>query len=108
MPVSGWRVALEDFVSEVRGVYGPRLRGVVLYGSRARGEAEEASDIETLVILDRCSDFWDDFNLLSPIASRVSLEHDVVISATPIDMSDYEESRNPLVLNARREGVAVA
>src|SRR5258705_11143638 len=35
-----WRISLNRFVTGVRAAYGDRLQRVVLYGSRARGDAE--------------------------------------------------------------------
>lgn len=35
------------------GLYGPRLAGVVVFGSWARGEAGDASDVDLLVVLER-------------------------------------------------------
>ena len=35
----------------LQAVYGDRLRGVVLYGSEARGEATPDSDVDILVLL---------------------------------------------------------
>jgi len=37
--------------SRLHAVYGDRLRGVVLYGSEARGEATPDSDVDILVLL---------------------------------------------------------
>lgn len=37
--------------SHLQAVYGDRLRGVVLYGSEARGEATPDSDVDILVLL---------------------------------------------------------
>lgn len=102
-----WRRALQQFVRELRKHYGFRLEGVVLYGSRARGDAEEGSDIDTLVVLNPIEDFWTEFRLISPMADRVSLEHDVVISAVPVDSREFRETQNPLYLNVHREGVRV-
>lgn len=106
--VQAWRVALDDFIAELRRAYGSRLDAVVLYGSRARDDAGLQSDIDTLVVLDPCGDFWVEFEQISPIASRVSLQHDVVISALPVDRLELREATSPLLLNARREGVRVA
>lgn len=105
---STWRAALERFVNELRGVYGARLDSVVLYGSRARGEAEDEADIDTLVVLNRPEDFWVEFERISPVASRISLDYDVVISAIPAGIRDFREARDPFFLNVRREGVRVA
>jgi predicted nucleotidyltransferase len=102
-----WRIALDAFVAEMKRLYGPRLQRVILYGSRARGDAEDDSDIDTLVVLDPCADFWAEFWKINPIASHLSLEYDLVISALPIAARRYQEEASPLILNVRREGVAV-
>ena len=106
--VPAWRAALDDFVDELKLAYGARLDAVVLYGSRARDDAEPASDIDTLVVLNPRGDFWVEFERISPLASRVSLKHDVVISAIPVDRSELREATSPLLVNARREGLRVA
>ena len=42
---------LAHIKSRLQAVYGDRLRGVVLYGSEARGEATPDSDVDILVLL---------------------------------------------------------
>jgi predicted nucleotidyltransferase len=66
-PGPSWQEALGSFVTEVRRACGERLDRVVLYGSRARGEAVNGSDIDTLVILDRCDDFWAELDRFEPL-----------------------------------------
>lgn len=45
--------ALLDRLSRGLGeLYGERYRGLVLYGSYARGEADEGSDVDLLLLLD--------------------------------------------------------
>jgi predicted nucleotidyltransferase len=107
-PGRGWRKALASFVDEVRQAYAERLDRVVLYGSRARGDAVNGSDIDTLVILDRCEDFWTEFDRITKIATEVSLDHDVVISALPVDREQFERGQRPLLVNARGEGQVVS
>ncbi len=107
-PRPSWRRALARFVEGVRDLYGPRLDRVVLYGSRARGDAVEGSDIDTLVVLDQCDDFWAEFDRIAAIASRVSLEHDVVLSAIPVGKEKFEHGGMPVLATARREGRQVS
>ena len=53
------RGALERLVPALQGEFGPRLRSVWLYGSRARGETPHPeSDVDVLVVLDHRS--WED------------------------------------------------
>lgn len=102
-----WKQALEAFVEQLRRSYGARLDGVILYGSRARNDAADQSDIDTLVVLSPCGGFWAEFARISPLADDVSLEHDVVISAIPVDRAEFESGQRPLLMNVRREGVRV-
>jgi len=54
--------------------YGKRLRGVILYGSMARGEATSDSDIDLLVLLDPPLDYFAELrnlvDVLYPINSN--------------------------------------
>ena len=102
-----WREALIAFAAELRREYGVRLRDVLLYGSRARGEAQDDADIDTLVVLDPLGDFWAEFSRIAPVASRLSLEFGVVISAIPVDAEKLRCPDTPLTINAAREGVPV-
>jgi UTP:GlnB (protein PII) uridylyltransferase len=42
---------VHEAATALRDLYGDRLRQVLLYGSYARGEADEESDIDLLVVL---------------------------------------------------------
>ena len=102
-----WRRALDEFVGRLRGIYGERLRAVVLYGSRARGEGAEDSDIDTLVVLRPLDDFWREFDRVSPVAGELSLKHGVVICTRPTSEEEFSNSGSPFFLNVRREGIGV-
>ena len=51
LPVS-LRPALDEYVARLRVVFGHRLAEVRLFGSFARGEANEDSDVDVLVLVD--------------------------------------------------------
>ena len=42
---------MEIFAAEARRIYGNSLRGIILYGSCARGDFSSDSDIDVLVLL---------------------------------------------------------
>ncbi len=48
----GETAALADFVAALRGRFGDRVAECALFGSRSRGEAHEASDLDVLVVVD--------------------------------------------------------
>ncbi len=96
---------LQKIKSRLRAVHGDRLKGVVLYGSEARGEARPDSDVDVLVLLEGAVDYGRDLEVnldaLYPLAREIGRR----ISAKPVDAHEYEEVDCPLYRNVRREGV---
>jgi predicted nucleotidyltransferase len=95
---------LQELASGLRELYGNRYRGLVLYGSYARGEADEGSDVDLLLLLTGPVKAGKEIRRASALVSRLSLDSDHVLSVIPVDARDYHDSREPYLENARREG----
>jgi predicted nucleotidyltransferase len=106
-PNASIRRILEDFRERLRALYGPRLRDVILFGSYARGDAEEGSDVDLMVVLDDFADERTEEERVDPIAYELSLANDLVISLFVVRAEEYRERMSPLLLNVRREGVPI-
>ncbi|HET9960654.1 MAG TPA: nucleotidyltransferase domain-containing protein, partial [Polyangiaceae bacterium] len=52
----GLRLALNEYSERLRGKFGERLVELKLFGSYARGEAHEDSDVDVLVVIDGLTD----------------------------------------------------
>jgi predicted nucleotidyltransferase len=50
--ISDIKQLISEFRKGLEAIYGDRLRGMLLYGSYARGEEEDGSDVDVLVVLD--------------------------------------------------------
>ena len=87
--------------------YGSRLKGIILYGSAARGDAVPLSDIDLLVLLSAPVDFFVELRQIVDLLYPIQLESEQLLSAKPALASDYEMGSISLYRNARREGVAV-
>ncbi len=89
-------------------LYGGRYRGLVLFGSYARGEAsEEGSDVDLLLLLEGEVESWREYLKAEPIKWPLSLESGYVLSVFPVSVEAYLEPHKPFLMNARREGVPV-
>ena len=87
--------------------YGSRLKGVILYGSVAREQADPASDIDLLVLLNQPFDYFGELRRIVELLYPIQLESDQLISAKPAPYDEFEQGRLQLYRNAKREGVAV-
>jgi predicted nucleotidyltransferase len=97
---------IKRFKAEVEKALGDRLDRVVLFGSRARGEAEPDSDFDFLVTVRRLEK--EDRNRVREIASDLSLECDTVITVLLLPTEDFREDRYfYLYENIQKEGQVV-
>ncbi|HEV8253125.1 MAG TPA: nucleotidyltransferase domain-containing protein [Vicinamibacteria bacterium] len=86
-------------------IYGPRLRGVFLYGSYARNEADADSDVDVVVVLDAIDRYYDEIRRTGDLASRLSLKHGVSVSRAFLTEADWRDGRSPFLINAREEAI---
>lgn len=89
-------------------IYGDQLKAVYLFGSFARGEGRlPDSDIDVMIVLNGEFDYWEMDKRSSELVANLSLENDVLISTKLASEAKYAESKMPLYINVRREGVAI-
>jgi len=96
---------LKEFKSQVKNLYGNRLKEIILYGSWARGEATEDSDIDLIVVLEGSVEPGKEIDRMIDIITDINLRYNVLISVYPVNNEDYITLKSPLLMSARREGV---
>lgn len=101
--------AVTEAIQKCRAVlqtdYGPQFKGLVLYGSTARGHADAASDIDLLVLLSGPFDYFWGLRRIVDLLYPIQLETDRLVSAKPAAVEEFEVGSTRLYRNARREGV---
>ena len=87
--------------------YQDNLESIILYGSQARDDAKEYSDIDILVVLKKAFNYREEIEKTSHFIADLSLENDTVISRAFISNQRFHEENNPFVLKVRKEGITL-
>ena len=101
---------LTELTVKVKDLYGSNLERAILYGSCARQDNTDESDIDVMIIVS-CNE--DDLTKLDAklnlIESRMSLTHDVMLSIFVRTSEHYNRWKDsmPFYCNIEREGVEI-
>jgi uncharacterized protein len=97
---------LKRFRSTLDEIYGERLERVMLYGSRARGDAREDSDYDIAVFLHGYTPGTStELYRLADLSTALLDETGAFVHAMPYQAGFYNDPRAPLMCAIRAEGV---
>jgi uncharacterized protein len=97
---------LKRFRAAVNEIYGERVERVVLFGSRARGDAQPDSDYDVAVFLrGDMPDRFAEVKRLADVATDILYDTGEIVNALPYRAGAYNDPRMPLMHEIRREGV---
>jgi predicted nucleotidyltransferase len=97
----------QEFRQEVEKLYGARLVKLILFGSQARGEATQESDIDIMVVLKSPVLPGDEIIRMADIATQLDLKYNEFISLIPIAEEDFLHRQSPFMENIHREGIVL-
>ena len=86
--------------------YGEKFQGLILYGSMARGQGDNFSDIDLLVLLKMPFNYFQELRKIVELLYPVQLESINLISAKPVAQEEFESGTLLLYRLAKREGLA--
>ena len=101
---------MSTFVDECNALYGNKLCDVRLFGSYARGDCNDDSDIDILIILDmEDSEARKSLDGVCHIASELDLKHNVVVSPVICSKREYDLRKQSYGFygNVEKEGVSM-
>ncbi len=98
---------LEEFKMELKTLYGKRLKYIILYGSWARGDATDESDVDLAIILEGEVVPFEEIDRLTEITCDIDLKYEVLISLYPISEHNYFHFNTPFLINLREEGISI-
>ena len=102
------KLVLDKVCKKAKSVFGDSLVAVKLYGSYARGDYDDESDIDIMIIADISPD--ERCNLKSALSEYIfdlDLEYNVLLSVFIQDNATYERYKTsyPFFKNIERDGV---
>ncbi len=106
LAVKRWRV-IEEFRRALRDAFASDFKGLVLFGSNARGEADADSDIDIIVLFKDRETAEQARKKVSAISHEMLLKHDELIGALPLGEMQYMKGRSPFYRNVKREGIFI-
>lgn len=96
---------------EAKRLLGDKLDAVILYGSYARGDYDDESDIDIMVRIVTTTDKLREYrHMFIHLASELSLEYDIDVSVTLADTESFNRYHRalPFYANVEREGIKIA
>ena len=87
--------------------YGSQFKGLILYGSVARKQADSTSDTDLLVLLNTPFDYFSELRQVIDVLYPIQLESEHLISAKPVPPDEFKRGSIQLYRNVKREGIMV-
>lgn len=99
---------LREFKATLQTLYGNRLNEVILYGSYARGDYDDESDVDLMILLnDNQVDTYAEIRKIMIVETGFLLKYGLLISPLPISSEKYRVSIGGVYQEARKEGLSV-
>ena len=83
--------ALEEFLFGLRRLYAGRLKQVILYGHKSRGD--RSADLDVLVVIDHLSNRHAEISRIHEITRPITTQMDILVTAVPVDAAEFEKQR---------------
>jgi len=97
---------IKELSEALKKELGYKIKDIILFGSRARGDASPESDYDLLVLVDK--ETKDAADRVFNMTCEIGWKYNVVITPFVHDESYYADKKyEPLFMNVRKEGVHI-
>ena len=102
------KLALQEFVTHAEKIYAGHVKQIILYGSYARGDYREDSDVDIMVLVDLPQDsLWEYRKQMMNEVFDINMERETLVVPTTVNMEHFQEwlPLYPFYQNVINEGV---
>jgi uncharacterized protein len=97
---------IDLFLQQMREELGAHLKQVILFGSRARGDAAPDSDYDFLAIVDDATPLI--VGQIDEVAGEILFQHNAVLSIFSVSEKRFKaQTFNPFLQNVKKEGIVL-
>lgn len=105
--------ALKDLAEGAKSIYGNKLKEVILFGSCARGDFEQDSDVDVMILVDvPLEAVNEEMDKLNPVIHSLDKKYNYDLLFAPIvqsyDTFNYWLEVTPFYKNVKKEGIRYA
>ncbi len=96
---------LLKFKKEISDLYQKKLNRLILYGSYARGDTHEFSDVDILLVLNDMESPYTEIGFTSDLTFNYFYDYDLYISLVPTTVERFDKGEISLYHNIKNEGI---
>jgi uncharacterized protein len=94
----------QEYSNKIRSALGSRVRDIILFGSRARGDNKEWSDYDMLLVVDKRDKAL--LNTVVDIEVSILDTHERLVGSLVFESGEWERKiQSPLGMNIRKDGI---
>ncbi|MCU0469451.1 MAG: nucleotidyltransferase domain-containing protein [Arcicella sp.] len=97
---------IQEFTEQAKAHYGDRLAKIILFGSYARGEAHEDSDVDIMLLLnDEEVSSNNEKTQIFDITWSLFMKYSIIVSALPLSFNKFISMNKALYRFVKKEGI---
>ena len=99
---------LKKYVNEIQELYGNQLKSVILYGSYARGDFKQDSDIDIMILVDMTDiEIREKGQFLSEATFEYNFDNNIMIMPIVKNLNHFNKWLRacPFYFNVKKEGI---
>ena len=101
---------IQEYVMAIKKIYGSHLKQVILYGSYARGDFHEDSDVDIMILVDLPEEELNTFSdKISELGFEYIITHDIWFMPVVKNLEHFQywSKAYPFYSNVVKEGIAL-